>query len=62
MRLLVIAAAVPALSTASAQAQGRRRPNDGAEPIEVAVSSSIAIVTRVIARLLAAVAVVSKQS
>ncbi|QOZ08629.1 hypothetical protein [Bradyrhizobium sp. CCBAU 51765] len=32
MRILVIAATVLALTAASAQAQGRRQPNDGAKP------------------------------
>lgn len=34
MRILVIAAAVLALTAASAQAQGRRQPNDRAKPID----------------------------
>ncbi|MGY3034908.1 hypothetical protein ACVIIV_004078 [Bradyrhizobium sp. USDA 4354] len=34
MRILVIAAAVLALTAASAQAQGRRPPNDGAKPTD----------------------------
>lgn len=34
MRILVIAAVVLALMAASAQAQGRRQPNDGAKPID----------------------------
>ena len=34
MRILVIAAAVLALTAASAQAQGRRQPNDGAKPAD----------------------------
>ncbi|MGX1165179.1 hypothetical protein AB7M16_001445 [Bradyrhizobium sp. USDA 372] len=34
MRILVIAAAVLALTVASVLAQGRRQPNDGAKPID----------------------------
>lgn len=34
MRILVIAAAVLALTAALAQAQGRRQPNDGAKPAD----------------------------
>ncbi|WP_407118500.1 hypothetical protein [Bradyrhizobium sp. LMG 9283] len=34
MRILVIAAAVLALTAASAQAQGRRQPSDGAKPAD----------------------------
>jgi hypothetical protein len=34
MRILVIAAAVLALACGSAQAQGRRQPNDGAKPAD----------------------------
>jgi hypothetical protein len=34
MRILVIAAAVLALTAASVQGQGRRQPKDGAKPID----------------------------
>ena len=34
MRILVIAAAVLALTAGSAEAQGRRQPNDGAKPVD----------------------------
>ncbi|MBB4368631.1 MULTISPECIES: hypothetical protein [Bradyrhizobium] len=34
MRILVIAAAVLALACGSAEAQGRRQPNDGAKPAD----------------------------
>ncbi|MBJ7405781.1 MAG: hypothetical protein JHD07_21710 [Bradyrhizobium sp.] len=34
MRILVMAAAVLALTAGSAEAQGRRQPNDGAKPAD----------------------------